>query len=86
MSSVGMGSSDLRIGGGMDGTTEAAGRAVGLGGVGGRADGGGPAGVRGGAKDPPAPVQGVSKAKSGLQRQFGRLGGAVSGRGKRAQQ
>ncbi|KAK3320041.1 ARM repeat-containing protein [Cercophora scortea] len=37
-------------------------------------------------KDPPAPTQPAPKPRSGLGRQFGRLGGAVSGRGKRAQQ
>lgn len=36
-------------------------------------------------KDAPAPVAPVAK-KSGLGRQFGRLGGAMPGRGKRAQQ
>ncbi len=35
-------------------------------------------------KDPPAPAP-APKARSGLGRQFGRLGGAVSGRGKRSQ-
>lgn len=34
-------------------------------------------------KDPPAPAAPPAKARSGLGRQFGRLGGAVSGRGKR---
>lgn len=34
----------------------------------------------------PAPVPPTAKPRSGLGRQFGRLGGAVSGRGKRAQQ
>ncbi|KAK1766407.1 ARM repeat-containing protein [Phialemonium atrogriseum] len=38
------------------------------------------------AKDPPAPAAPVVKPRSGLGRQFGRLGGAVSGRGKRNQQ
>jgi vacuole morphology and inheritance protein 14 len=33
---------------------------------------------------PPAKPEPVSKPRSGLGRQFGRLGGAVSGRGKRA--
>ncbi|KAK3384751.1 vacuolar protein 14 C-terminal Fig4p binding-domain-containing protein [Podospora didyma] len=37
-------------------------------------------------KDPPAPAPPVTKPRSGLGRQFGRLGGAVSGRGKRTQQ
>lgn len=37
-------------------------------------------------KDPPAPSAPPAKARSGLGRQFGRLGGAVSGRGKRNQQ
>lgn len=37
-------------------------------------------------KDTPAPPQPAPKPRSGLGRQFGRLGGAVSGRGKRAQQ
>ncbi|KAM7221506.1 ARM repeat-containing protein [Rhypophila decipiens] len=37
-------------------------------------------------KDPPAPTPPASKARSGIGRQFGRLGGAVAGRGKRAQQ
>ncbi|KAK0724788.1 ARM repeat-containing protein [Lasiosphaeris hirsuta] len=37
-------------------------------------------------KDPPAPTPPAQKPRSGLGRQFGRLGGAVSGRGKRAQQ
>ncbi|KAK0610480.1 ARM repeat-containing protein [Bombardia bombarda] len=36
-------------------------------------------------KDPPATAQPAQKPRSGLGRQFGRLGGAVSGRGKRAQ-
>lgn len=37
-------------------------------------------------KDTPAPAPPAAKAKSGLGRQFGRLGGAVAGRGKRGQQ
>ncbi|KAK3375993.1 vacuolar protein 14 C-terminal Fig4p binding-domain-containing protein [Lasiosphaeria ovina] len=37
-------------------------------------------------KDPPAPAPPTPKPRSGLGRQFGRLGGAVSGRGKRTQQ
>ena len=37
-------------------------------------------------KDPPAPTQPTPKPRSGLGRQFGRLGGAVAGRGKKAQQ
>ncbi|KAM7197198.1 Vacuolar protein 14 C-terminal Fig4p binding domain containing protein [Naviculisporaceae sp. PSN 640] len=37
-------------------------------------------------KDTPAPPPPAPKPRSGLGRQFGRLGGAVAGRGKRAQQ
>lgn len=37
-------------------------------------------------KDAPTPAAPVAKPRSGLGRQFGRLGGAVSGRGKRGQQ
>lgn len=37
-------------------------------------------------KDPPAPTPPVTKPKSGLGRQFGRLGATVAGRGKRGQQ
>jgi vacuole morphology and inheritance protein 14 len=37
-------------------------------------------------KDPPAPTPPAAKPRSGLGRQFGRLGASVSGRGKRGQQ
>lgn len=49
----------------------------------GRATGGGPSGQ---LKEAPAAAAPPVKPKSSLGRQFGRLGGAVSGRGKRAQQ
>ncbi|TPX09601.1 uncharacterized protein E0L32_009202 [Thyridium curvatum] len=45
-----------------------------------------PAGPPVPSKDPPSAATTPAKPRSGLGRQFGRLGGAVSGRGKRGQQ
>lgn len=58
--------------------------APGGGGGGGQGSGGrrGPVPVMGGGKETP-PLKPEPKPRSGLGRQFGRLGGAVAGRGKR---
>ncbi|KAL2179448.1 vacuolar protein 14 C-terminal Fig4p binding-domain-containing protein [Thermothelomyces heterothallicus CBS 202.75] len=70
---------DLRIG---DGLTGDKGQGIeGVGGAPGRATRGS---VPAAKEAPPAKPEPVPKPRSGLGRQFGRLGGAVSGRGKRA--
>lgn len=69
---LGNGSSDLK-GQGVDGVGGGPGRAL-----------RGPVPTLKETPPPPAKPEPVSKPRTGLGRQFGRLGGAVSGRGKRA--